>query len=184
MLEKRIIDGKSHFVNVIENDDGSITEQYLDDYLDTLEKKKDKETKEMLKREKEELHKEKLKLANDIKEWKQMIDDAKNNVDILESDPNFLKLCSLEEKDAYDYLVNNKMRTTKKDIKSLLATKKWRYEIYPSIKDKREELNRRLEQKRLERIERNKRIGYAILTIGIIITVIIMFAGCKYELSR
>ena len=48
MIEKRIIGKKIIYVNIIENDDGSLTEQYFDDLIDILITEKNKELKEKL----------------------------------------------------------------------------------------------------------------------------------------
>ena len=182
MIEKRIIDGKSYFVNVIENEDGSITEQYLDDYLDSLMKQKDIKTKEMLEKEREKLRLERIEFAKEKIEWKKMQEDANNNIDIKVSDPNYLKICSEEEREAYNYLAKNNMRTTKKDLKSLLRTSRWKSNIYPSIKDEREKERRKIENEKLEKQKRKKQIAYSLLILGIILTFILCYIGASYDI--
>ena len=183
MIEKRIIGKKCFFVNVIENDDGSITEQYLDDYLTEMQKVKLKEEKDKLEKEKEKLRLERKKLQDEKQEWNKLKKDAENNVDILDDNPNFLKLCSIEEKECYEYLKRNKLRSTKKDLNILIKSYKWRVNIYPKIKEEKERLNREIEAKNKALAQRKKIIGYTFLIIGIFLTLIICMVGCHYEMG-
>lgn len=183
MLEKRIIDGVSYFVNVIEHDDGSITEQYLDDYLASLEKKKDKETKEKLKKEKETLRLEKLKLQEEKVEFKKMQDDQKNNVDILDDDPNYLNYCTDEQKEGYYYLKNNNLKSSRKDLKNLLNSYRWRVEIYPSIRKTKEEKEKQIKDRIIEKQEFKKKLGLACLIIFIVVLFVLSIIGCSIDKS-
>lgn len=181
MIEKRIIDGKSIFVNIIENPDGSITEQYFDDLISLLENDKNKELKEKLKKEKEKFRLEKLKLEEEKKEFKKLKDDQRNNVDILEDDPNYLNYCTEEQKEGYLYLKNNNLKSTRRDLKNLLASYRWKAEIYPSIRKAKEEKERQIKEKIIEKQELKKKIGYACLIIFIVFVFVLSIIGCSID---
>ena len=170
MIEKRVIGKKTFYVNIIENEDGVTTEQYFDDLIDILITEKNKELKERLKKEKEVFEEEK-------KKW----EDAINKIDILITDSSFLSTCSEEEKDAYLYLANHRMVKSKKALDKFMDSYKWKFEINPELKRKKDEEER--ERKRLleEKLDRRHKIKLALLVIGIVISIILTMVGCSMD---
>ncbi len=164
MIEKRIIGKKTIYVNIIENEDGSITEQYFDDLIDILITEKNEELKEKLQKEKKEFEEKK-------KEWNESI----RHIDIIVENPNFLSTCSSEEKDAYLYLRNNNMTRSKKALRYFIESYRWKNSIYPSIKNAREEKIRKEEEREL----RKKQIKYSLIVIGIFLTLIFSMVACS-----
>ena len=178
MLEKRIIGKKTFYVNIIEKDDGTIIEQYLDDYLTELQQAKLKEEKDKLKREKEKLKEDILAFKEEKAKWKKMNNDAEYGIDVLESNPNFYSTCTEEEKEAYNYLKNNKLRSTSKDMYYLLRSSKWKYTVYPRIKEEKERLERRRKSLEEERHEFKKKLAQTLIVSGVFILLILGIVGC------
>lgn len=165
MIEKRVINGKTYWVDVIINSDGSRVETIfgnpMQDLADTqahamekvLEEQRKKNQEEFdrqqsamvnaqleeeyrLRKQKEDLEREVAQLEH--KKRKLQPDYNPDEYDVISDNPNFALYASDEEFDCYCYIRENRGFCSRKDLDEFIKTNEWKNIIYPQILKEKE----------------------------------------------